>query len=379
MTDCSRTPESDRVPFLNPHADYVELRDELDAAYKRVMDSGWYVLSAELQRFEGTFARFCGAQAAAGVANGLDALVLALQAAGIGPGDEVVVPAQTFVATWLAVSRCGATPVPADIDFSRMTLDPEAAGAVISSRTAALLPVHLYGHPADMNAINDLANRHGLFVLEDAAQAHGARLDGRPAGSLGDAAAFSFYPGKNLGGYGDGGAVTGGSDLCDTVRSLRNYGSTEKYVHGDVRGVNSRLDPLQAAFLGVKLTKLDDWNRRRAEIAERYQTDLQDVIGLSLPAVAEGADHGWHLFVVRHPERDRLAAFLEERGIGTLIHYPTPPHLTAAYHGLGYGAGAFPEAEAAARTCLSLPIGPHLGDEQVDRVIDAICSYRSSV
>jgi dTDP-4-amino-4,6-dideoxygalactose transaminase len=372
------TSEHQQVPFLEPRAGYLELRDELDAAYQRVMGSGRYILGAELERFEESFAAFCGAPAAVGVANGLDALALALAAAGIGPGDEVIVPAQTFVASWLAVSRVGAVPVPVDVDPATVTLDAHAAAAAVGPRTAALMPVHLYGHPADMDAICELARRHGLFVLEDAAQAHGALLHGRRAGALGDAAGFSFYPGKNLGAFGDGGGVTGGRELCATVRSLQNYGSTERYAHDDVRGVNSRLDPLQAAFLGVKLTRLERWNARRREIAERYRDALTAAPEIALPCVADGVEPVWHLFVVRHPERDALARFLGERGIGTLVHYPTPPHLTPAYAHLGCGPGAFPEAEAAARTCLSLPIGPHLSDEQVDRVIDAVLSYRSS-
>jgi len=367
-----------QVPFLDVGAGYRELREDLDAAYQRVMSSGWYVLGAEVARFEDAFASFCAAPSAVGAANGLDALTLALMAAGIGPGDEVVVPAQTFVASWLAVSRAGAVPVPADVDPATVTLDPDAARSVIGPRTAALMPVHLYGHPAAMDELTELARQHGLFVLEDAAQAHGASLNGRRTGTLGDAAAFSFYPGKNLGAFGDGGAVTGTSELCAVVRSLGNYGSTERYAHDDVRGLNSRLDPLQAALLGVKLNELERWNGRRREVAERYRVALATIPGLTLPCTRDGAVHSWHLFVVRHPERDLLASHLERCGIGTLIHYPTPPHLTPAYRQLGFGRGAFPQAEAAARDCLSLPIGPHLSDQQVARVIDAVLSYESS-
>jgi dTDP-4-amino-4,6-dideoxygalactose transaminase len=366
---------SARVPFLDPRAGYRELESELDAAYQRVMGSGSYILGAELEAFEAEFAEACGSPHAVGVGNGLEALKLVMRAAGIGPGDEVVVPAQTFIASWLAATEIGATPVPADVDEATLTMDPAAVRAAIGPRTAALMPVHLYGQPADMDPLMELARQHGLFMLEDAAQAHGARLDGRAIGSLGDAAGFSFYPAKNLGAFGDGGAVTcGSSELADSVRRLRNYGSSVRYIHDEVGG-NSRLDPLQAAFLRTKLRYLDRWNDRRSELADRYLQNLAGIPGLILPRVRDGARHVWHIFCIRHPERDQLAEHLDAAGVDTLIHYPVVPYLSGAYATLGFKQGAFPVAEQAAATCLSLPIGPHLLDAQADRVIEAVRSY----
>lgn len=367
-----------RVPFLDLTAGQRELESELEAAYHRVMGSGRYVLGPEVEAFEREFAAMCQASQAVGVGNGLEALALALQAAGIGPGDEVIVPAHTFVATWLAVSRTGATLVPVDVEPDTLNVDPLAVAAAITGRTAAIVPVHLYGHPADMDAIGVLAARRGLFVLEDAAQAHGARHGERSAGSLGDAAAFSFYPGKNLGAFGDGGAVTcADPSLADAVRRLRNYGSTVKYEHEELGG-NSRLDPLQAAFLRAKLPVLERWNQRRTEIAAAYIEGLGGVPGLTLPVVRDGVAPAWHLFCVRHPHRDALRADLERAGVATLVHYPVPPHRCGAYASLGLGDGAFPVTESAARTLLSLPIGPHLDDDAVAHVIEAVRSFAMS-
>jgi dTDP-3-amino-3,4,6-trideoxy-alpha-D-glucose transaminase len=363
------------IGVADPHAGYRELQVALDAASRRVLDSGAYIFGDEVAAFEGEYADYCGASHAIGVGNGLDALSLALRAAGIGPGDEVIVPAHTFIATWLAVIQTGADVVPVDVEEDTLLLDVAAARAAVGPRTAAILPVHLYGHPVDMDAVDALAAPAGLFVLEDAAQAHGARCRGRRAGSLGRAAGFSFYPGKNLGAFGDGGAVTtADGDLADRVRRLGNYGSSAKYVH-DEPGCNSRLDALQAAFLRVKLEALEDWNARRTAVAERYLAQLGDVPGLVLPVTRPWADPVWHLFAVRHPERDALGAHLGQQGVSTLVHYPTPPHLTPAFAGLGHGVGAFPVAERAASTLLSLPIGPHLRASEVEQVIDAICSF----
>ena len=360
------------VPFLDLGATYAELRDDLDAAYRRVMDSGWYIGGAEVEAFEAAFAASCGAAQGIGVGNGLDALVLVLRAWGIGPGDEVVVPSNTFIATWLAVTYVGATPVPVEPDAATYNIDPALIAAAITERTRAVVPVHLYGQPADVDAVNAVAKEHGLHVLEDAAQAQGARLRGRAAGALGDAAAFSFYPGKNLGAFGDAGAVTTyDAGLADRVRVLRNYGSRVKYEH-EVAGVNSRLDPLQAAFLGVKLERLAEWNARRAAIAALYLDALAGTPGLTLPAVLDGAEPSWHLFVVRHADRAGLAARLAEAGVQTLIHYPTPPHLQPAYADLGMGEGRFPIAEAIHREVLSLPIGPHLAMDAAARVAEAV-------
>ena len=364
-----------KVPFLDLKASYAELQSELDEAYARVMRSGWLIMGAELEAFEAEFAAYCEARHSVGVANGLDALQLILRALGIGAGDEVIVPTNTFIATWLAVSYTGATPVPAEPDERTYNLDPAALEAAITPRTKAIIPVHLYGQPADMDAIGEVASKYGLAVVEDAAQAHGARARGRRAGGLGHAAAFSFYPGKNLGALGDGGAVvTNDAALADRVRVLRNYGSRVKYYH-ETEGFNSRLDELQAALLRVKLARLDEWNERRKRVAEFYLQCLEGVAGLSLPFVPAWAEPIWHLFVVGHARRDALQEHLSAAGIGTLIHYPLPPHLQAAYAALGYKSGAFPRAERMAREVLSLPIGPHLSDAEADAVVARLSSF----
>src|SRR5689334_4269736 len=286
------------VPFLDLRETYLEIRDELDAAYRRVMDSGWYILGAEVDAFEQEFADYCGTKHCVGVGNGLEALQLILHSYGVGPDDEVIVPSNTYIATWLAVSNAGATVIPVEPDPGTYNLDPQRIEEAITSKTRAILPVHLYGQPADMDPINDIARRHGLKVIEDAAQAHGAKYRERRAGSLSDAAGWSFYPTKNLGGYGDAGAVTtDDDDLAARIRLLRNYGSKSKY-YNDERGINSRLDELQAALLRVRLKHLDEWNGRRQRIAAKYLEELQRC-ELTLPAVLEGAVPVWHLFVIR--------------------------------------------------------------------------------
>ncbi len=364
------------VPFLDVGASYRELQSELDAAYKRVMESGWYILGEELEAFEREFAAYCGVKHCIGVGNGLEALHLILRAYGIGPGDEVIVPANTYIATWLAVSYAGARPVPVEPDPRTFNLDPGRIQAAITVRTRAILPVHLYGQPAQMDAICSIAREHSLKVIEDAAQAHGAAYRGRRAGSLGDGAGWSFYPGKNLGALGDAGAVTTDDDeLADRVRVLRNYGSRVKYSN-EVKGYNSRLDPLQAAFLRVKLRHLDEWNRRRKSIAAIYDKSLAKIGELVLPYVPEGIDAGWHLYVVRHPRRLALQKHLTDLGVGTLIHYPVPPHLSKAYAEMGCKIGDFPITEESAATVLSLPMGPHLQAEQMQHVIYSIESFR---
>jgi dTDP-4-amino-4,6-dideoxygalactose transaminase len=364
-----------KIPFLDLHAAYAELRHETDAAYRRVMESGWYILGAEVEAFEQEFAAYCGVRHCIGVGNGLDALHLILRAGGIGPGDEVIVPANTFIATWLAVSYTGAAVVPVEPTLSDYNLYPEHVTAAITPRTRAIMPVHLYGAPADMNPLRQLSERHGLLLIEDAAQAHGAYYQGRRAGNLGHAAGFSFYPGKNLGAFGDGGAVTtDDNDLAHKVRLLRNYGSQVKYQN-EVQGYNSRLDPIQAAFLRAKLPVLDEWNRRRQAAARRYLDGLAGLPSLTLPEVGEEADPVWHLFVIRHPRRDALQDALAKDGIGTVIHYPVPPHLSAAYRTPVWREGAFPITEEIARTVLSLPIGPHLAGHDQERVIAAIRKF----
>lgn len=356
------------IPFLDLKAAYLELQPEIDAAIKRVLDSGWYILGGEVEAFEREYAAYCEAKHCVGLANGLDALHLALLALGVGAGDEVIVPSNTYIATWLAVSQCGATPVPVEPDAATCNLDPTRIEAAITPHTKVILPVHLYGQPADMDPILAIARKYGLKVLEDGAQAHGARYKGKRIGSHGDVVAWSFYPGKNLGAFGDGGAITtDDAEIAERVRVLRNYGSRVKYVN-DVRGFNSRLDPIQAAALRVKLKVLDTWNARRAEIARRYQTGLANA-GLDLPFVPEWAEPAWHLYVVQHPRRDVLQRELGEAGIGTLIHYPIPPHLQQAYASAGFVKGQFPIAERVANECLSLPMGPHLPEIQQKSVM----------
>jgi dTDP-4-amino-4,6-dideoxygalactose transaminase len=360
-----------KIPFLDLQATYLELKPEIDAAVSRVLSSGWYLLGSEIQAFEQEFAAFTGSKHCIGVANGLDALFLSLRARGVGPGDEVLVPSNTYIATWLAVTMTGATPVPVEPVEATFNIDPALLEASITSRTKAIIAVHLYGQTADMDPINDVANRHGLFVLEDSAQAHGATYRGRQAGTLGHASGWSFYPGKNLGAFGDAGAITtNDDDLAEKLRVLRNYGSRVKYVN-EVQGINSRLDEIQAAILRVKLQKLNEWNNRRRQVAITYLEGLQDT-GVGLPFVPDWADSAWHIFPVRHPERDRLRKALEREGIGTLIHYPIPPHRQAAYSSLTLHASDFPISEAIHREELSLPMGPHLSSSDAERVVGAI-------
>jgi dTDP-4-amino-4,6-dideoxygalactose transaminase len=360
------------VPFLDVRAAYLELQKELDAAYQRVTGAGWFVLGREVEAFEQAFADYCSAGHCIGVGNGLEALHMILRAYDIGRGDEVIVPAHTFVATWLAVTYAGATPVPVEPRADTGNLDPDRLEAAVTPRTRAVIPVHLYGQPADMDAISSVARQRGLRVIEDAAQAHGARYKGRPAGSLSDAAAFSFYPSKNLGAFGDAGAVvTDDDDLAERVHALRNYGSQVKYHHESL-GFNSRLDELQAAFLHVRLAHLEDWNERRRAAASTYLKGLADAPGLVLPVVPGWAGPVWHLFVVRHALRDDLQRRLDQAGITTQIHYPIPPHLSGAYASYGWKRGDFPIAESLADSVLSLPIGPHLSSDEASEVIAAV-------
>lgn len=359
------------IPFLNIHASYVELKSEIDAAVARVMDSGNYVLGPEVTAFESEFAAHCQAQHAIGVGNGLEGLHLALLALGVGPGDEVIVPSNTYIATWLAVSRCGATPVPVEPDPNSFNIDPTRIEPAITTRTKVILPVHLYGQPADLDPILAIAQKHDLRVLEDAAQSHGARYKGQRVGAHSDAVAWSFYPGKNLGAIGDGGAVTTNNPhIADRIRVLGNYGSRAKYVN-EVKGFNSRLDPLQAAVLRVKLRHLDEWNIRRQALATAYLSGLEST-DIVLPNVPDWADPAWHLFVIRHPQRNALINSLSAAGIGTLIHYPIPPHRQQAYADACFSPDALPLAVQMAREVLSLPIGPHMSEGNVERVCVAV-------
>ncbi len=362
------------VPFLDLRAASLELKPEIDEALARVLDSGWFLLGQELEGFEDEFATYLGVKHCVGVGSGLDALHLAIRALGVVPGDEVLVPSNTYIATWLAVSYAGAVPVPVEPDELTYNIDPLKLEAAITTKTKGIVPVHLYGQPADMDAILEIARRHGLWVLEDAAQAHGARYKGKRSGGLASAAAWSFYPGKNLGALGDGGAVTTNDpDVADRVRVLRNYGSRIKYQF-ECKGLNSRLDELQAAVLRVKMKHLDDWNLRREHLAALYHQELRRT-DLLLPYIPDWAQPVHHLFVVRSKKRDLLQRHLQARGIGTLIHYPVPPHLQPAYRELGLAEGSLPISEQIHREVLSLPMGPHLTDSQVAAVIDAVQEF----
>lgn len=347
------------MQFLDMKAPYMELKDELDAAYERFMNSGWYVLGPEVENFEKIWADYCGTKYCVGVSNGLDALCLGLEAGGVKPGDEVIVPSNTYIATWLAISQVGAVPVPVEPDWKTYNLDPQRIEAAITSKTTAIAVVHLYGMPADMDPIMEAAERHGLFVLEDNAQSQGAMYKGRRTGHLGHAAAFSFYPAKNIGAFGEaGGVTTDDPEIADRIRVLRNYGSRIKY-HNEVKGYNRRIDALQAAFLAVKTPHLDEWNARRRKIAAIYMEELSGVDGIVLPPF-ELEDSVWHQFIVRLRNRDDVQMRLKEKGIPTMIHYPIPPHLSEAYADMGFKRGDFPIAEEMADTFLSLPIGPHM-------------------
>jgi len=360
-----------KVPFLSLKPIHDEAGAALDEACRRVMRSGWYILGPEVESFEERFASYCGTKHCVGVGNGLDAMMLVLRAWGVGEGHEVIVPSNTYIATWLAVSHVGARPVPVEPDEATFNMDPDRIERAITRRTRAILPVHLYGQPADMAPIREIGKRRGLPVLEDAAQAHGARYRGKRAGALGDAAAFSFYPTKNLGAFGDAGAVTTNDDkLAGKVRALRNYGSRKRYVN-EVRGVNSRLDSLQAALLGARLDKLDEWNARRSRIAKRYLVSFEST-PLVLPMTGAGCVHAWHLFVVRTKRRKAFREALDARGIGTDIHYPTAPHLQRAYADLRLRKGSLPISERIHRQVVSLPIGPHMSDAEVDYVIEQV-------
>ena len=358
------------IPFLDLKKSYISLKSEIDASIRRVLNSGQYILGEEVDLFENEYAEYCGAKYCVGLGNGLDALQLGLLALDVGPGDEVIVPSNTYIATWLAVSRCGAKPVPVEPELASYNINPDHIEAKITSKTKVILPVHLYGQPADLEPILAIAKKHKLSVLEDAAQAHGALYKGEKIGSHGDIVAWSFYPGKNLGCFGDGGAVTTNSlGIADKIKKLRNYGSSIKYIN-DIKGFNSRLDPIQAAVLRVKLKVLDDWNLKRTKIAMIYQSKLKN--GLStLPKVQKWATPAWHLYVIQHPNRDDLQMKLKDMGINTMIHYPIPPHLQGAYSDLNMPKGTFPISEEIHSRVLSLPIDPFLNLEEIEYVIEA--------
>lgn len=363
------------IPFLS----FQKMNEQVKAAvmdsFERFFDKGWYILGDQVKQFEQDYAAVCQTKHCTGVANGLDALVIALKTIEISPGDEVIVPSNTYIASWLAVSYAGATPVPVEPDARTYNIDPKRIEEKITSRTKAIMPVHLYGQCCEMDAILKTAAKHNLFVVEDNAQAQGATYNEKTTGSFGHINATSFYPGKNLGAYGDAGAVTTDDDARAYAASvIRNYGSHKKY-YNERKGLNSRLDELQAGFLSIKLKYLSEWNEERRRIAEKYRHLLRDIDGLLLPQVATGAASVYHLYVIRTPKRDELQAYLNDRGIGTLIHYPVPPHLQLAYKELGYKRGDFPLAEEIADTCLSLPIYPGLTDGEIEYIAESIRSF----
>lgn len=363
------------IPLVDLAAQHRVIGRDIEAAVKAVIESGAFILGQAVQDFESTFAAVSGAEYCVGVGSGLDALRLSLYALDIGAGDDVIVPANTFIATALAVSAVGARPVLVDCEPETYNIDPAQIEDALTERTKAILPVHLYGQPADMKSISEIADQHRLTVVEDAAQAHGARYGDRVCGGMGAAGCFSFYPAKNLGALGDAGAVTTNDrGLAERVARLRNYGQTSKYLH-DESGFNSRLDTLQAAVLSVKLAHLGEWNAARAGHAVRYAELLHGVGDLVLPATVPDVTHVFHLFVIQTAQRDALQEFLASRGIATGIHYPVPIHLQAAYAGLGHEKGAFPNTEFLADRILSLPLYPELSNDQIDRICDAIKSF----
>jgi dTDP-4-amino-4,6-dideoxygalactose transaminase len=364
------------VPFCDLKLQYLSIKEEIDGAIKRVLSSGWFILGQEVEAFEKEFAAYVGARHGIGVGSGTEALHLALLACGVGPGDEVITVSHTAVATIAAIELTGARPVFVDIDPLSYTMDPSQLEEVITSATKVILPVHLYGQVADMNPILATARRHGLKVVEDAAQAHGAEYQGRKAGSLADVACFSFYPTKNLGAYGDGGMiVTNDPALAERLGLLRQYGWAENYV-SCIKGLNSRLDELQAAILRVKLRWLDEWNAVRRKHAKLYDQLLRDT-ACTTPVEMEYGKHCYHLYVIRHERRDELQKFLRERGVGALVHYPAPVHLQEAYQDLGLREGALPVTEQCSRQVLSLPVAPELSEEQIKTVCDLMVEFES--
>jgi dTDP-4-amino-4,6-dideoxygalactose transaminase len=369
----SAQPPRVRIPFADLKAQFAQIRDEALEAFAAVAESGGYVLGPKVAAFEQAFAAAHAVRHCIGVNTGTSALHLALLAAGVGPGDDVLTVPMTFVATSWAVSYCGANPVFVDVDPATYTMDPDRVADRITPRTKAILPVHLYGQPADLAALREVADEHGIPLVEDAAQAHLATYRGRPVGGFGRAAAFSFYPGKNLGACGEGGAVVTDDDaLAARMRALRDHAQTQRYHHAEI-GFNYRMDALQGAILGIKMKYLPEWTVRRQARAARYLKLLRD-LPLDLPAVAVQREHVWHLFVVLHPDRDRIRAELEEQGIQTGLHYPVPVHLQPAYRHLRYRPGDFPVSERIGRECFTLPLYPEMTEEQQDAVVEALAA-----
>ena len=362
---------SDKIPYLDLPAQIRGIRREIDTAIARVLDNCTFCLGPDVAQFEKDFAAFCGAQHCVAFNSGTSALHVALRLLNVGPGDEVITTPYTFIATSWAISYCGAKPVYVDIDDITLNLDPKLIEPAITPRTKAILPVHLYGHPFDADAIREICRKHELPLAEDAAQAHGAKYKSKTAGALGDISCFSFYPAKNLGACGEGGAlVTNSAAFAARARSLREHGSTRRYQHDEL-GYNYRMEGFQGAVLGVKLKHLEEWTNARRRVAKRYR-ELLAGTPLQLPREAGYAESAWHLYTVRHPRRDELKAFLDENGIGNAVHYPLPLHLQKAYAHLGHQPGDFPVAEKAAREVLSLPMFPELTDAQIQRVAEVV-------
>lgn len=363
------------IPFLNFASTHAVIKAEMEAAFQRVYDSNWFILGQEVAAFEQEYAQYNQAKHAIGVSNGLDALILSLKVLGIGPGDEVIVPSNTYIATVLAITHVGATPVFVEPRMETYNINPELIEAAITKHTKAIMPVHLYGQPCEMDALMARAEAHNLKVVEDNAQAHGATWQGRKTGSFGHCNGTSFYPGKNLGALGDGGTITtDDAAIAEQAAIWRNYGSKDKY-YNEVPGFNNRLDELQAAFLRVKLRYLDEWTKQRKQIAHWYDEALANIPGITKPNVHPDASHSYHLYVIRTQNRNTLQAQLKAQGIDTLIHYPIPPHLQNAYKYLSYKEGDFPIAEEMAKTLLSLPIWPGMNQAQIITIVDSIRKY----
>lgn len=363
------------VPFVDLKAQYRTIAGPIDEAMRRVVTDADFILGRDVGQFESEFAAFCEAEYAIGVDSGTSALELALRAYGIGEGDEVITVAHTFIATVAAISYTGARPVLVDIDPDTFNIDVGKIQPAITARTKAIVPVHLYGQPADLDPILEIARKHNLIVVEDACQAHGARYKQKRVGAIGDAGCFSFYPGKNLGAYGDAGmVVTNDKELADRLKLLRNYGQPQKYRHV-MMGYNRRLDSLQAAVLRVKLPYLDQWNESRRRAAGRYNKLLEGAVGLRTPYNAEESSHSYHLYVVQHPERDRLMSYLQDHGVASGLHYPIPVHLQPCYDGLGLGSGSLPVTEAVSSSVISLPMFAEITEEQIAYVCDQVREF----
>lgn len=364
-----------KIPYLSFNYQHGIMKEELKQACENIIESGWFIMGEALKTFEQNYAKLSNTKEAIGVANGLDALILSLKAMDIKAGDEVIVPSNTYIASWLAVSAVGATPVPVEPNILTYNIDVTRIEEKISAKTKAIMPVHLYGLPCEMDSIMEIAKKHNLYVVEDNAQAHLASFNGRITGSFGHLNATSFYPGKNLGALGDGGAVTGNDEkLMNMIKILRNYGSEKKY-YNVVKGLNSRLDEMQAALLSVKLNYIEALTNERIKIAKKYDQGLANIKGLTLPVINEGATHVYHIYLVRTPKRDELMKHLVDLGVNPFIHYPLPPHLQEAYAEYGYKKGDFPLAEEIAETCLSIPLYPGLTDTETTYIIESISSF----